>query len=50
MCNLKKGYKGTYLQNRNRVIDIENKLMVTRGERVRGKIERCGLIYAHYYI
>ena len=29
MWNLKKGYKWTYLQNRNRVIDVENKLMVT---------------------
>ena len=31
MWNLKKGYKWTYLQNRNRVTDVENKLMVTRG-------------------
>ena len=30
--NLKKWYKGTYLQNRNRVTDVENKLMVTKGE------------------
>ena len=29
--NLKKGYKWTYLQNRNRVTDVEYKLMVTRG-------------------
>ena len=28
---LKKWYKGTYLQNRNRVTDVENKLTVTRG-------------------
>ena len=28
--NLKKGYKWTYLQNRIRVTDVENKLMVTR--------------------
>ena len=28
----KKSYKLTYLQNRNRLIDFENKLMVTRGE------------------
>ena len=33
MWNLKKGYKWTYLQNRNRPTDIENKLMVTKGER-----------------
>ena len=31
MWNLKKGYKWTYLQNRNRVTDVENKLKVTRG-------------------
>ena len=36
MWNLKKWYKWTYLQNRNRVTDVENKLMVTRGERVGG--------------
>ena len=29
MWNLKKWYKWTYLQNRNRVTDVENKLMVT---------------------
>ena len=32
MWNLKKWYKWTYLQNRNRVTNVENKLMVTRGE------------------
>ena len=33
MWNLKKWYKWTYLQNRNRVTDVENKLTVTKGER-----------------
>ena len=33
MRYLKKWYKWTYLQNRNRLADIENKLMVTKGER-----------------
>ena len=33
MWNLKKWYKSTYLQSRNRVTDVENKLMVTRGEK-----------------
>ena len=33
MWNLKKGYKWTYLQNRNRLTDFENKLLVTKGER-----------------
>ena len=32
MWNLKKWYKWTYLQNRNRLTDIANKLMVTKGE------------------
>ena len=31
MWNVKKLYQETYLQNRNRVTDIGNKLMVTRG-------------------
>ena len=31
MWNLNKGYKWTYLQNRNRITDEENKPMVTRG-------------------
>ena len=30
---LSKWYQRMYLQNRNRVTDVENKLMVTRGER-----------------
>ena len=29
----KKWYKWTYLQNRNRITDVENKLMVTKGEK-----------------
>ena len=34
MCNLKKKrYKWAYIQSRNRLIDIESKLMVTKGER-----------------
>ena len=32
MWNLKKWYKWTDLQNRNRLTGIENKLMVTKGE------------------
>ena len=34
----KKWYKWTYLQNRNRLTDFENKFMVTKGERLRGGI------------
>ena len=32
MWNLKKWYKWTYLQNRNRLTDTENKLMITKGD------------------
>ena len=40
----KKRYKGTYLQNRNRLMDIENKLMVTKRERVEeGKFRSFGI-------
>ena len=37
--NLGKWYRWTYLQNRNRVTDVENKLRVTKGER-RGGVNR----------
>ena len=30
MWNLQKWYKGTHLQNRNRLTDLENQLMVTK--------------------
>ena len=33
MWNLKKWCKWTYLQNRNRLTGVENKLMVTKGEK-----------------
>ena len=33
--NLKKWYKWTYLQNINRLTDMEKKLEVTKGERMR---------------
>ena len=33
MWNLKKWYKWTYLQNRNSATDVENKLMVIKGEK-----------------
>ena len=33
MWNLKKLYKQTYVQNRNRLVDIENKLMVIKGKK-----------------
>ena len=31
MQNLKQRYKSTYLHNRNRATDVENKIMVTKG-------------------
>ena len=31
MWNLKKWYKWTYLQNRNRLTDIKDKLIITKG-------------------
>ena len=42
-------YTWTYLQNRNRVIDVENKLMVTRREKWGGQgwMGRLGLTYTH---
>ena len=39
MQNLKILYKWTYLQNRNRLTDLENELMVTREEGWRGGID-----------
>ena len=41
-----------YLQNRNRLTDIENKLMVTKGknEEGEGQIRSMGLIDTHHYI
>ena len=33
MWNLKKGYTWTYLQNRNKLTDFENKFVVTKGDR-----------------
>ena len=40
MWNLKKWYKWTYLQNRNRLTDLENELIVTkRGRQGRDSLE-----------
>ena len=38
MWNLKRGYKWTYLQNRNRLTYLENKIMVIKGEKYVGGI------------
>ena len=37
MWTLKKCYKWTYLQNRNRLTVFENKFIITKGERQRGR-------------
>ena len=44
----KKQNKRSYLQNRNRITDVENKVSITRG--IGGKIGRLGLTYTHYCI
>ena len=41
-----KWYKWTYSQNRNRVTDVENKFMVTKGEEGRDKLGDLDL-YIH---
>ena len=41
MWNIKKWYKWTYLQNRNRFTDIENKHIVDKGER--GMRDKLGI-------
>ena len=54
MWNLKKKKnctKGTYLQNENRVTNVENKLTVTKGEIERGINWEIGTdIYTQLYI
>ena len=39
-----------YLQNRKTFKDIENKLMVTKGERGEGQIRTLALADTNYYI
>ena len=52
MWNLKKKrYKWTYLQNRNRLTDIENKLMVTKGKgRAGDKLGGLYILYIKYIL
>ena len=38
-------HKWTYLRNRNRLSDVENRLVVTKGEGDGGGISRCKLLY-----
>ena len=49
--SLKKWYKFTYLQDRNRFTNVDNKLMVTKWKMGRGKNQEIGIdIYALIYI
>ena len=51
MWNLEKWYRRSYLQNRNRDTDIDNKCTGTKGERGKGGvgvIGRLELTYIHY--
>ena len=34
LCGIQKWYKGIYLQNKNRLTDLESKFMVTKRERL----------------
>ena len=44
-------HKGTYQQNRNRLTDIENRLVVAKGDGEGvGWTESLGLVDANYYI
>ena len=48
--DLRKGYKWTFIKNRNRLTDTENKLMVTKRERKRGINQEFGVeIYTLLY-
>ena len=42
-------YKWTYLQTRNRLTDLENKLMVTNGKGCEEYIGNLGSTYTHWY-
>ena len=43
MWDLKERYKWTYIQNRNRPTDIENKVMLTKGDSGGGEREKLGV-------
>ena len=43
------GYKRTYLQNRNRLTDFENKHMVTKGDKVVGGGMNWGVWDCHMH-
>ena len=46
----KQWYKWTYLQNRNRITDVENKILVTKGQYREELFGRLELTYTDYYI
>ena len=44
-------YKWTYLENRNRITDVENNFMATKVEwEGKDKLGRLGQTSTHYYI
>ena len=49
MKSKKKLYKWTYLQNKNRLTDLENKLMVTKGEKLYVGECKLGVWDGHIY-
>ena len=55
ICEIEKSYKWTFLQTRNRLTDIENKLIVTKAEsggegQQEKRIRNLGLTNTHYNI
>lgn len=50
MWNLERQYKQTYLQGRNRDIDVENGLVHINGEERVGQTERVALTYTHDHV
>ena len=50
MWNLKYNTNELIYKTEIRLTDVDNKLMVIRGERGEGYIGRLGLMYTHYYI
>jgi len=48
MWNLRKNGTNEHLQNRYRITEVEDKLMVTKGESEgEGQVGRLGLIHTH---
>ena len=54
ICRIQNRHKGTYLQNRNRLTDIENRLVVAKRERVLSGtdweygVNKCKLLHSEW--